>query len=85
MDYPILKPAQLPAHLRSLRKAAHMTQAQLAAKLGVNQTRIGKIERNPGQVSVEQLMRVLSHLNARLVISVPQTFERQRPTDSGSW
>ncbi len=62
-----------------------MTQAQLAAKLRVNQTRIGKIERNPGQVSVEQLMRVLSHLSARLAISVPQLAERKRPTDSSTW
>lgn len=85
MNYVILKPAQLAAHLRSLRKAHHMTQAQLAAKLGVNQTRIGKIERNPGQVRVEQLMRVLSLLNAKLVISAPQTAEESRSAASNGW
>lgn len=71
MDYPVLTPAQLSAHLRSLRKARGLTQAELGARLGVNQARVGKIERNPEQVSIEQLMRLLAILGARIVLSVP--------------
>lgn len=68
MDYPIALPAQLKQHLRSLRKARGMTQAQLARLLGVVQSRVADIEANPGAVSVEQLMRILSVLNAQAMI-----------------
>ncbi|HTY50658.1 MAG TPA: helix-turn-helix domain-containing protein [Steroidobacteraceae bacterium] len=68
MEYPILTPAQLAVHLRSLRKASSLTQAELGAKLGVNQARIGKIERDPRSVSVGQLLKILTLLGVRLVL-----------------
>jgi HTH-type transcriptional regulator/antitoxin HipB len=71
MDYPLLTAAQLAAHLRSLRKARNLTQAQLGAKLGVKQARIGKIERDPRHVSIAQLMKILAVLGARLVLQAP--------------
>jgi Helix-turn-helix len=42
---------QLAAHLRSLRKSRSLTQAQLGAIIGVDQTRIAKIERNPASLA----------------------------------
>ena len=69
VDYPVLTPQQLSAHLRSLRKARGLTQAELALRLGVNQSRLGKIERNPASISVEQFLRLVTLLGARLVIS----------------
>lgn len=60
--------AQLPAHLRSLRKARGMTQAQLGARIGLDQTRIAKIERDPAVVSVGQLMQLLNALGVRVVL-----------------
>lgn len=33
MDYPILTPQQLATHLRALRKARNLTQAELALRL----------------------------------------------------
>ena len=60
--------AQLPAHLRSLRKARRMTQAELGAQIGLDQTRIAKIERDPAVVSVGQLMRLLNALRVRVVL-----------------
>jgi HTH-type transcriptional regulator/antitoxin HipB len=73
MDHPILTPLQLSAHLRSLRKARNLTQAQLGARLGINQARVAKIERNPGQVSVGQLIRMLALLNTQLVLRTSAT------------
>ena len=61
-------PAQLTAHLRSLRKARRMTQAQLGALVGLDQTRIAKIERDPAVVSVGQLMRILHALRVRVAL-----------------
>jgi len=68
MEYPILTPAQLSPHLRSIRKARGLTQAALGAKLGVNQARIGKIENDPTNVSVGQLIKLLGLLDVRLVL-----------------
>jgi HTH-type transcriptional regulator / antitoxin HipB len=68
MDYPILSPGQLSAHLRALRKARGLSQAQLGAVLGVGQTRITRIERDPTAVSVEQLLSLLGALGVQLVL-----------------
>lgn len=68
MDFPIQLTSQLRAHLRSLRKARGLTQAALGQSLGVGQARIAEIESNPGVVSVDQLMRVLSALRVSLVL-----------------
>jgi HTH-type transcriptional regulator/antitoxin HipB len=68
MDYPIQSPGQLSAHLRALRKARGWSQAQLGAALGVGQTRITRIERDPTAISVEQLLAMLGALGAQLVL-----------------
>jgi HTH-type transcriptional regulator/antitoxin HipB len=68
MDFPIQLTGQLREHLRSLRKARGLTQAALGQLLGVGQARIAEIESNPGVVSVDQLMRVLSALHVSLVL-----------------
>lgn len=85
MEYTVLTPSQLALHLRSLRKARNLSQAELGAKLGVNQARVGKIERAPGAVSVAQFMQLLSLLGVRLVLkdsaSVP---EERTPTNRPS-
>lgn len=45
-----------------------MTQAELAQRLGVVQSRVADIERDPGAVSVEQLLQVLAMLGAQMVV-----------------
>lgn len=66
MDYPIHFAEQLGQHLRAFRKARGLTQVQLAAHLGVTQSRIADIETNPGKVSLENLLKVFSALDLRL-------------------
>ena len=68
MDYPIQSPGQLSAHLRSLRKASGLSQVQLGAMLGVGQTRIARIERDPTAVSVEQFLDLLGALGVQMVL-----------------
>lgn len=68
MDYPLRLAGQLREHLRALRKRGGLTQAQLGQRLGLGQVRIAEIEANPGLVSVDQLLRVLSALDATLVV-----------------
>ena len=68
MDYPFQLSGQLQQLLKSLRKSRKMTQAELAQRLGVVQSRIADIERDPGTVSVEQLLQVLAILGAQMVV-----------------
>ena len=68
MDFPIHLTSQLREHLRALRKARGLTQAALGRLLGVGQARIAEIESNPGAVSVDQLLKVVSALRAFLVL-----------------
>ncbi len=73
MHLPVHVPNQLREYLRALRKQRGLTQAQLGQLLGLGQARIAEIERNPGVVSVEQLLRLLSALNASLLIQDDDT------------
>ena len=68
MDFPLRFADQLQQHIRALRKARNLTQAQLARKLGVGQSRMADIEANPSVVSVEQLFKILAALDAQLVL-----------------
>lgn len=65
---PIKTADQLGPYLRGLRLAAGMTQAQLGARLGVGQTRVARIEADPGALTVKQLLRVLHALGVDLLL-----------------
>ncbi|MEY8690100.1 MAG: helix-turn-helix domain-containing protein [Leptothrix sp. (in: b-proteobacteria)] len=69
MDYPIRFSDQLRHHLRAMRKLRGLTQAELGQRIGVGQARIAEIESNPGVVSLDQLMNLLSVLNVSLMLS----------------
>ncbi len=73
MDYLISIAEQLAPQLRSLRKARGVSQSDLAAKLGVSQSRVAAIERNPAAVSVGQLIEILNILGVDLVLRDRQT------------
>ncbi len=68
MDYLIAISDQLAPQLRSLRKARQLSQGDLARKLGVSQSRIAAIERNPATVSTGQLLELLKALHVDLVL-----------------
>jgi HTH-type transcriptional regulator / antitoxin HipB len=68
MNFLISVPDQLAPQLRSLRKARGLTQAELASKLGVSQSRIAAIERNAAAVSSGQLLSLLKVLGVDLLL-----------------
>jgi HTH-type transcriptional regulator / antitoxin HipB len=68
MDYLIAISDQLAPQLRSLRKVRQLSQADLALKLGVTQSRVAAIERNPAAVSAGQLLELLKVLGVDLVL-----------------
>lgn len=68
MEYRIFIADQLAPQLRSLRKSRGLSQAGLARQLGVSQSRIAAIERDPSSVSAGQLLQFLAALNVELVL-----------------
>ncbi|MFN0314923.1 MAG: helix-turn-helix domain-containing protein [Burkholderiales bacterium] len=87
MDYPIRFPDQIRQQLRALRKAKGLTQAQLGKLLGVGQVRIAEIERDPSVISVAQLFKLLTALDAHIVLRDARADEPPQPDSApkGSW
>jgi HTH-type transcriptional regulator/antitoxin HipB len=73
VNYLISIADQLAPQLRSLRKVRRLSQADLALKLGLSQSRIAAIERNPAAVSAGQLLDFLKVLGVDLVLRDTQT------------
>lgn len=57
---------QMSVHIKSLRRARGLTQQGLADLIGVGQARVAAIEKNPGAVSLDQLLQIVHALGARL-------------------
>ena len=79
MDFPLHFSDQLREHLRALRKARGLTQTDLGRLLGVGQARIAEIEANPGVVGLDQLMKLLSALDASLILRDDTAAPASRP------
>lgn len=69
MDYPVKTPQQLRPLLVGFRKAAGLTQAQLAARLGVTQQTYAQLEAKPESASLDRLYVVLKLLSVSLVLT----------------
>ena len=79
-------PAQLTQHLPSLRNARRLTQAQLGLLVGLDQTRIAKIEADPRRISVGQLFKILSALGVRVqLLSNEADSEPKAPPAAVDW
>lgn len=74
----LLTPTHVGAVLRSSRKAAKTSQAELAVSLGLSQARISHLEQNPKQLSLEQLMAWCAALGLELYVGTKDAqFESQ--------
>ena len=69
MEFPIQTLGQLRPILQGFRKANALTQAALAAKMGITQQSYAELEANPASVSVERLFKVLTLLNVSVVLT----------------
>lgn len=69
MDTLLLQtPAQLPQHLKALRKHRGLTQVQLASRLRIKQARYAFIESHPETVSAAQLLDVFAALRVDILL-----------------
>ena len=71
MDYPIRTPQQLRPLLMGLRKKAGLSQAALAAQLGISQQSYARIEANPATTNFERLYTILRMLGGELLLATP--------------
>jgi HTH-type transcriptional regulator/antitoxin HipB len=69
MDYPLKIPQQLRPLLVGFRKAAGLTQTQLAARLGVTQQTYVQLEAKPECASLDRIYRVLKLLDVSLILT----------------
>ena len=69
MDYPVKTLQQLRPLLVGYRKQAGLSQAALAALLGISQQSYAKIEANPASTSVERLFTILRLLGTDMVLT----------------
>ena len=72
MQYTVQLSFQLGPHLRSLRKAKGLTQAQLGKLIGVGQVRVAEIEKDPSAISVDQFIKILNALDVRLTLQTTE-------------
>ncbi len=61
---------QLGQLLKAARKHRQLTQAQLAARLGLSQNRISHLEQHPGELSFKQLLGWCASLGLELRLGV---------------
>jgi HTH-type transcriptional regulator / antitoxin HipB len=82
---PLHSPAQLPAHLKSLRRARGLTQAQLARRLGIRQSRLADIENHPETVSSAQLFDLFAALGVEVLLRLKPANESRAQGSRGDW
>lgn len=61
---------QLKTQIKSLRKTKGWSQQMLAEKLGLSQSRIVQIEKNPELVSFDQLIHLFNILGVSLILEI---------------
>ena len=83
---PLQTPGQLPVLLKALRKRRGLTQAQVAARLGVKQARYATIEAHPETVSTGQLLDVLAVLGVDVLFRVrPDSRSARAAAEGEDW
>lgn len=79
MNYPIRTLQQLRPLLIGFRKHAGLSQANVAALLGITQQSYAKIEANPAVTSVERLFTILRLLGGEIVLGQTAVTEMDVP------
>jgi HTH-type transcriptional regulator/antitoxin HipB len=62
----LVTPLQAGQLLQTARKAAGLSQAGLATRLGLGQSRLSKLEQNPGSITLDQLLALCAALSLEL-------------------
>lgn len=71
--YAVRRGSDLGAAVAEARRARGLTQAELAAQLGVDRTYVAAIERGRSNRLMDHLLRALRRLGAEVVVTWPAT------------
>lgn len=85
MDYPVRTPAQLGQLLKSLRLERGMTQAQVAARMGLLQSKVSALEGHVEKTSVDRMFRLLAVLGVELVVRQRGAVPKGRSAAKPEW
>ncbi|MCW7541849.1 helix-turn-helix domain-containing protein [Aquabacterium sp. A7-Y] len=80
MKHVLLTPIQIGHLLQSARKAAGLSQTELGYRVGLSQSRLSKLELNPGSVTVDQLLALCGSLGLELTLQ-----KRSPPAPASEW
>ena len=81
MDTLLLQsPSQLSLHLKSLRKSRKVTQADMAQRLRITQTRYSQMERNPELIGTGRLLEILAALGVDVLLKLRPRESAATPT-----
>ena len=67
-DFTVRTAGQLPELLKAYRRQSGMSQADVAARLGITQQTLSALERTAAKVSAGRLMQLLAILGVELVL-----------------
>ncbi|MFH4600026.1 helix-turn-helix domain-containing protein [Vibrio diabolicus] len=82
----ITSPRQLGIYLRDVRKNQRRNQTTVGDIVGLKQTTVSKLERDPASSSIESLMRLLSSLDLELNIQDKAVSREQaKLRDADDW
>lgn len=76
---PLVSTQQLSSFLLSARKSRGLSQTELASRLALSQNRLSELERNPGSLSVSQLLALCDQLGLQLLVQ-PRGADSQPPS-----
>ncbi len=84
-EFTIRTTEQLPHVLKAFRKAAGLTQADVATRLGVTQQTVSALERNAETVSTARLMKLMDLLGVDWVMRAREKPSASTPGDLNEW
>lgn len=70
--------------MQSVRKSMGLTQAQLAARLQISQSRMSAMELDPASIRLEQLLTLCAALHIELVAQTKPGMKAPLPDSSSS-
>ncbi len=77
-------PAELGKIVTAARRHKQLTQAQVAAALGVTQAWISQIEKGKDNAQLGKVLRLLSHLGVRLRVGEAPWLVSSKPSPRGA-
>lgn len=79
----VTAPSQVGEVVRARRRAHKLSQSELAAQLGISQSRLSIIEQNPASLTLERLISLCSVLGLSLVLQ--EKSAREDKSSNPAW